>query len=438
MLLKFNHTKTLLAVSIAATVCLAQNVNISGTVTDTGGVAIEGAAVLLEKGGLVDTTGADGSFTLTGTTGINAQINGAKLHTISATINNGFMHLNIAEKSAVEINTYTLQGKVVSSVKKTLGVGAHSMKLPNLGGGVYMYQIKIGSEQLLIKNCTLSGGTSASIHGSSSPILAGQPMGYDTINDVIAVTKDGYLNYRVIVTNSDTNSIEIEMIISAGSVTDIDGNVYQTVQIGNQVWTVENLRTTKYNDGSTITKITSNVTWDSCQYTFTPGYCYSNNTTHPDTIKKWGALYNWYVVSPTNPKQIAPAGWHVPDSADWDTLRNYLIANGYNWDGTTSGNKIAKSMAAMTDWPNYTTTGKIGCNLSINNASGFSALPGGSRDSDGNFYHQGIYGLWWSATEINASHAWIHILRYYFEYLDGGDGGNKGSGFSVRLLRDLN
>ena len=97
----FFNTKTLLAVSIAVTVCIAQNVNISGIVTNTGGITIAGASVLLEKGGLVDTTGIDGSFTLSGIVGINDGVNGTKPHTLSATINNGFMHLNIAEKSAV-------------------------------------------------------------------------------------------------------------------------------------------------------------------------------------------------------------------------------------------------------------------------------------------------------------------------------------------------
>jgi len=215
-----------------------------------------------------------------------------------------------------------------------------------------------------------------------------------------------------------------------GTVTDIDGNVYQTVKIGNQVWTVENLRTTKYNDGTPIPLVTDSVAWKALN---TSGYCYYNNTTNADNIKKYGALYNWYVV---NTKKLAPKGWHVPTDAEWTTLENYLIANGYNWDGTTTGNKIAKSMAAKTDWETSATLpGAIGNDLMKNNRSGFSALPGCYRGIDGNFYLCGILGFWWSATERDASTAYYRDLSYFVDTFIGYNY-NKSCGLSVRLLRD--
>jgi uncharacterized protein (TIGR02145 family) len=167
----------------------------------------------------------------------------------------------------------------------------------------------------------------------------------------------------------------------------------------------------------------------------TPGYCWYNNSTITAEQEKWGALYNWYVVSPTNPKQVAPIGWHVPTDADWTTLENYLIANGYNWDLTTSGNKIGKSLAAKTDWLSSSTAGVVGNDLSSNNSTGFSALPGGSRGNDGNFYGQSNGGYWWSATEDDASLAYYRALYYGYEDLGRGND-NKRCGFSVRLLRD--
>jgi uncharacterized protein (TIGR02145 family) len=214
---------------------------------------------------------------------------------------------------------------------------------------------------------------------------------------------------------------------------DIDGNVYKVVKIGNQLWTVENLRATKYNNGTAIPLVTVNAAWNALT---TPGYCYYNNTTNTDSIKKFGALYNWYIVNPSNPKKIAPVGWHVPTDAEWTILENYMIATGYNWDGTTTDNKIAKSLASNTDWVTYSTPGTIGCDLTTNNRSGFSALPGGCRYGGGSFYGQSEYGSWWSTTVSGATGAYGRYLYYVGDYLYR-VGNLEGCGFSVRLLRDI-
>ena len=216
-----------------------------------------------------------------------------------------------------------------------------------------------------------------------------------------------------------------------GTVTDIDGNVYQTVKIGNQVWTVENLRTTKYNDGSAIPLVTDNTAWEKLT---TPGYClYDNDIKHKS---KYGALYNWFAI---DTKKLAPAGWHVPTDTEWTTLQNYLIANGYNWDGTKEGNKIAKSLATKTDWKISTFEGAIGYKLTKNNRSGFSALPGGFRNFNGVFGDVGYGCGWWSATVYDASSAYYRDLDFEYDNL-GRDYGfhlyGKSCGFSVRLLRD--
>jgi uncharacterized protein (TIGR02145 family) len=222
-------------------------------------------------------------------------------------------------------------------------------------------------------------------------------------------------------------------------VKDADGNVYHAVRIGNQVWTVENLRTTKYNDGTAIPLVADSADWYPAYDSSitTPAYCYYNNTANADSIRRFGALYNWYAISSTNPKKIAPTGWHVPKDADWDTLQNHLIANGYNWDTTTTGNKIAKALASKTDWlsdPNPT-DGMIGKDLTKNNFSGFSALPGGYRYYFGNFLSQSSYGSWWSATENDASDAYYRSLDCSSESLSR-TYDDKSCGFSVRLLRD--
>jgi uncharacterized protein (TIGR02145 family)/uncharacterized repeat protein (TIGR02543 family) len=213
------------------------------------------------------------------------------------------------------------------------------------------------------------------------------------------------------------------------TVSDKDGNVYKTVLIGNQTWMVENLRATKYKSGNSIPTVTDSATWANLS---TAGYCYYNNTTNADSIKKFGALYNWYAADSEN----FISGWHLPDTSDWSTLQNYLIANGYNYDSTTTGNKIAKSMAATTDWSTSTNTGAIGNDLTKNNSSGFTGLPSG-RCSYG-FYYIDTNGAWWSSSSsIGSEVAWYRDLGYSSYNLSiGVTNGYKNSGFSVRLLRD--
>jgi uncharacterized protein (TIGR02145 family) len=215
------------------------------------------------------------------------------------------------------------------------------------------------------------------------------------------------------------------------TVTDADGNIYHTVKIGNQVWTMENLRTMKYNDGTAIPLVTDKNAWDHLR---TPGYCWYDND--KNNMNKYGALYNWYAVNTGKP---APNGWHVSSDEEWGIFEKYLIANGYNWDRTTEGNKIAKSLAAKMDWETATAPGAIGNDLTENNRSGFSALPGGSRGKDGGFSNVGYGEHWWSATgSATGGGASLAVGRCF-----GCDAGRlersvyDGScGLSVRLLRD--
>ena len=212
-----------------------------------------------------------------------------------------------------------------------------------------------------------------------------------------------------------------------------NGDTYNTIRIGSQTWMVENLKTTKYNDGTDIPLETDSATWANLA---TPGYCWYNNDIA--NKEKYGALYNWYVVNPANSKKIAPTGWSVPSDNDWTILENYLVANGYNWDGTTTGNKIAKAMAAKTDWVTNSNSGAIGNDLSLNNRSGFSALPGGVRDQSfgADFNHFTLRGNWWSTTEYNVTISWYINLDNESGDLYRGNYYDKHSGFSVRLVRD--
>jgi uncharacterized protein (TIGR02145 family) len=417
---------------VAASVCMAA---MSGKVTDTSGTAISGAFVKLETGGQSATTGTDGSFSLSVS---NAVIPGKSNTSLSqkpsATMQSGLLWVNVAEKSAVEITTFDLTGKALSRVRHTMDAGIHSIALPQRGAGIYVYRVKARNNEFMLKNNSIAGvtkGTAASVQGSSSYYAAAkQTMVAAAINDVIAVTKAGYLTYRVIVTNSDTSGMEIKMLLSAGTVTDTDGNVYQTVRIGNQVWTMENLRTTKFNDGSAIPPVTDGDSWAALT---TPGCCYYANIANADSIQKFGALYNWYAV---NSKKLAPSGWHIPTDAEWDTLRDYLITKGYNWDGSITDNKIAKAMAAKADWSTSTSTGAIGNDLTINNRSGFTALPAGFRDNNGSFINIGNVGHWWTVAGTVPSGVFDRYLNYDYVNIDRLNIDYfKTCGFSVRLVR---
>jgi uncharacterized protein (TIGR02145 family) len=249
------------------------------------------------------------------------------------------------------------------------------------------------------------------------------------ISSMIDLTSSTLYYVRAYATNSigtAYGSVELFTTLSDGAV-DIDGNVYHTVTIGAQTWMVENLKTTKYNDGTSIPNVTDGSVWGSLT---TPGYCfYSNDVANKNT---YGALYNWYTV---NTGKLAPTGWHVPTDVEWTTLENYLIANGYNYDGTTTGNKFAKSLAATSGWSTSTSEGVIGNDLTKNNTSGFSGLPGGYRHINGSFNEVGYNGGWWVSTESNSSNAWHRFLNYGNSNLNRNDN-EKQYGFSVRCVRD--
>jgi uncharacterized protein (TIGR02145 family) len=235
---------------------------------------------------------------------------------------------------------------------------------------------------------------------------------------------------RAYATNSYGTSYGSQLSFNTNgpTISDVDGNTYTTVVIGTQTWIAENLKTTKYNDNTAITNITSASTWVS---TTSGAYCwYDNNSSNKAT---YGALYNWYAV---NTGKLCPTGWHVPTDVEWTTMENYLIDNGYNYDGTTTGNKIAKSLATASGWTSNTGTGTVGNTdyPTKRNVTGFSALPGGVLTSAG-FSFGGGYGYGWSTTEDGSSNAWHRGLLYTSSSLTRYSN-LKSSGFSVRCLKD--
>jgi uncharacterized protein (TIGR02145 family) len=421
--MKIKSALFILLTSVA--VCTVHAVNISGVVKNSGGSGIEGVTVRLGKADLAITTGPDGSFTLTdGITGVKHQARWAALgNGCPPIVKNGRFFFDAAKQTQVKVTVYDGNGRLLSSHGEVASPGNHSIPLPHFAAGVHIYHVGMNNDRYTFKRVAGTALNSSMVPSWTTIAPVKQAESATPFDDAILCIKAGFRLSRVVVKKPDTSDLQIMMIpLDTGTVTDADGNVYKTVRIGNQVWTAENLRTTKYNDGTNIPTATSNAAW----------YCFYGNTTDAAARKKWGALYNWNAVKTG---RLAPAGWHVPTDAEWDTLQNYLIANGYNYDGTTSENKIAKSISATTDWTITTETGAISADLSRNNTSGFSALPAGYRYYDGAFTDQKDMAFWWTATERDASYAWYRSL-WYINYDLYSTYRMKDIGCSVRLVKN--
>lgn len=201
---------------------------------------------------------------------------------------------------------------------------------------------------------------------------------------------------------------------NSNQVKDIDGNVYHTVTIGTQVWMVENLKTTRYNDNTSIPLITDSTVWFNLT---TPGYCwYSNDAVTYKNLS--GALYNWYSI---NTGKLAPIGWRIPTDDDWTVLTTFLGGD------SVAGGKLKET--GTKNWQNP--------NISASNETGFTAIPGGYRSADGYFSKNKEFGYWWSSSEImHSEYIWTRGIYNDYSNVFRGDVSKK-VGFSIRCVRNI-
>lgn len=198
------------------------------------------------------------------------------------------------------------------------------------------------------------------------------------------------------------------------TIKDIDGNIYTSVTIGSQVWMVENLKTAKYRNGDligTTNPATLNITGES-----TPKYQWIYDGAESN-LSTYGRLYTWYAIADS--RSVCPTGWHVPTDEEWTTLITNLGGE------SVAGGKLKET--GTTHW--------LSPNAEANNETGFTALPGGYRFYSGTYSYIGSTGSWWSSTEQSATNAYNRSIgsataSVYRAY------NGKGSGFSVRCLRD--
>jgi uncharacterized protein (TIGR02145 family) len=275
-------------------------------------------------------------------------------------------------------------------------------------------------------NITSDGGTTVTARGvcwgSDSTITIANSKTIDSsgsgsfTSKITGLTSNTTYYVRAYATNSlgtaYGNPVSFKTLLAEGTVADKDGNIYNYITIGTQVWMIENLKTTKYRNGDSLLNMTSDGTWNN---TTIGGYCnYNNNSTN---ATDYGKLYNWYAVNDS--RGLAPTGWHIPSDAEWATLITYL--GGEN----VAGGKLKET--GLLHW--------LTPNQGATNETGFSAFPGGFREINGVYSDLGSFGNWWSSTEINTLYAYYRHMYYNY----GGIGrvyANKKTGFSVRCIKD--
>jgi uncharacterized protein (TIGR02145 family) len=199
---------------------------------------------------------------------------------------------------------------------------------------------------------------------------------------------------------------------SPDPVTDIEGNTYKTILIGDQVWMAENLKTSTFSDGTEIPLVTGDIDWNELT---TPGLSWYDND---EIVNKnaYGALYNYYSTISGN---LCPAGWHVPSKDEWQQLRDIL------GDTITGGGKLKEEGTLHWKTPNTGAT----------NSAGFSALPAGIRYLEGTFSSVSYFTSFWSSTESDNNNGW-YLSLYYSDAIAGINMTSKKDGFSIRCIKD--
>lgn len=338
------------------------------------------------------------------------------------------------------ISVYDMSGKRLSQTRIYLDGTGYKFSIEGLATGFYIVEVR-GRDYRLSGKLIGKGlpGQKISINksGDSGRNLISKDSNSDTKGEQATVdmpyTSGDRLmftalsgNYETVVT--DIPSSDKTITFNFIACTDGGGNHYPIVQIGSakgdsgseegkgvQTWMAENLKTTKFSDGTEIPLETDHTVWKNLN---TPAYCWYKN--EPSTYgNTYGALYNWYAV---NTGKLCPEGWHVPSKDEWIALMNYLGGK------SVAGGKLKESGTAHWYTPNTGAT----------NETGFRALPGGARIISLGFYYEILYGMWWSSTRSSSNLIWAYFATLYYDKatLYIWDGSTVEEGHSVRCVKN--
>lgn len=334
----------------------------------------------------------------------------------------------------IAIEVSDILGKKILQESKYFEKGTHLLQISGLGSGVYNLNVKSSGFNYTGKIVSQSNRGSAQINyiGQTDKISsltrlksenAEVQMQYDSGDRLTLTGISG--NYSTVVVDIPTESKTISFNFI--SCADKDGNNYTIVETGTQTWMAENLKTTHFADGVEITLVENNTSWGDLTPT-SIAYCYyDNSSSYKNTyggIYTWNAAMNGAVSSGNNPsgvQGVCPVGWHLPGDAEWTELVDYFGGV------SVAGGKMKEVGATLWDSPNTGAT----------NESGFSALPGGYRNTNGNFLSMGNSAWFWSATRDNSGlglpicYGLIYNLADVERSLY-----NRSGGFSVRCVKD--
>jgi uncharacterized protein (TIGR02145 family) len=306
------------------------------------------------------------------------------------------------------ISIYEITGKPIAQIHSYLNKNELEFRLSGAGNGLFLISIIGNSYNISGKFlCDRTGNGDLKIEKINNPLEQG-PERFAKKDDKVSVdtvdmkfTSGNRLKFtalaedcgRIIVDKPMQNKTLNFNFISC---TDGENYHYPVVDIGNQVWMSENLKTTYFNDSSTIFYNGKDANWNGLK---TPGYCMYNHDF--SNLLTYGALYNWYTV---NSGKLCPIGWHIPSAEEWAALTNYLKG----W--TAAGGKLKETGYSHWMDPNLNSTDEFG----------FGSLPGGMRYEDGRFVEKGESGFWWSSSVVkeDTSQIWTRLMEYDNGFLD--------------------
>ena len=324
------------------------------------------------------------------------------------------------KKDDFTIQIYDISGKSISNFALSLIQGNHRFKIEGLKQGIYLLQVQ-GSDcnysRKLINLTTVDGFVKIEYQGNDLNIETNKLfksskstvfMNYTSGDRLLFKGISG--KYCTVVSDIPTSSKSINFDFQACE--DADSNRYSIVKVGTIYWMAENLKTTKYLNGTPIPNVTNNSNWATLN---TGAYCDFNN--NPQISDTYGKLYNYYTI--TDSRKICPIGWRNPSDIDWSTLTQYL-----------GGELIAGGKLKVTGTTHWSTP-----NTNATNEIGFSYLPSGARMYNGVYYNSLLYGYLWSSSEYDTSNAIYRLTHYnaanlstYYYY--------KKNGFPTRCIKD--